>query len=143
MLDRERPSIRRDRDGDGVEPRLTSHRTLCLAEPKPLARHLAELHPLARADRFERVGDRVAPDARADLAEDQRRAIDGDDVKLAVFGAEVPLDDVVAQSREHLAGSLLAGSAARASRISHAATLRLALGPRCSDCNGSATSRPQ
>ena len=45
---------------------------------------------------LERIGSAGRRPARLDLAEDERPAVEGDDVELAPSGTEVPLQDRVA-----------------------------------------------
>ena len=145
MIDSQQPSVSIDLNPDGVEAQLGAPGRGCAVLGEPLTGEQAQLPLLARADGGERPEVLPAPrrwaDAGLDLAEDEAALVGGDDVELAVAGAEVGVEHGQPTRFQMTAREALAGSTKGAAGVwtSHAAKLRRSERHVCDVCDNGAT----
>ena len=107
-------------DADGVEAdRVVAGQVAALGHPG--GRQAADAELLAPPDRQHRALGPVQRAAAAglDLDEDQRAAVEGDDVELAVAGAGVALDDLPGGAAEALGDQVLGRPAEALAGLGH------------------------
>jgi hypothetical protein len=124
MVEPDEPSARVELDRDGVEAQLGAPRRLGSPFGEPFAGEQAEPALLARADRGERAelgvltaADGPRRDPGLHLAEDEAAGVRGDEVQLAVAGAEVGVEDGQAARLQVGPRESLAGGSEGSSRV--------------------------
>jgi hypothetical protein len=118
VLQRDDAPGRVEGDPDDVEARLVGAPPAA-AVVEPLAGHAPDLGPLSRADRGEwpEGAGRPAGHTRLHLAEDEAICVSRHQVELSEAGAEVAVEDLVAERGETVGGQALAEGAETSAEV--------------------------